>query len=335
MKASFFATAAYAGPRADGWPVAPGLCDRKLASQSLRRALDSCRRADDLGFDWISVSEHHYAPLMLTPNPLVMAGAVSQATSRAKIALLGPLLPLANPVRVAEEVAMLDALTEGRVVVLFLRGTPTEHHAYGDVSAQSRAMTQEGIQLILKAWTSEEPFAWKGEHFDFPTVSVWPRTYQTPYPPAFGSGNSDESAAFAGRHRLGMGISFAPPKIIQRWVELYRAEAEKAGWTPGPEHIIYRGLAHVAESDEAACKAIEGRGPSFPIDPEGPLAYIARPYFLGSPATVIEQIAVLRDLGVGVIDMAFASGVGAIDYDQQVDVVNQFAEEVLPTIHAW
>ena len=122
MKASFFATAAYAGPRADGWPVAPGLCDRKLASQSLRRALDSCRRADDLGFDWISVSEHHYAPLMLTPNPLVMAGAVSQATSRARIALLGPLLPLANPVRVAEEVAMLDSLTAGPTMSPEVRG---------------------------------------------------------------------------------------------------------------------------------------------------------------------------------------------------------------------
>jgi alkanesulfonate monooxygenase SsuD/methylene tetrahydromethanopterin reductase-like flavin-dependent oxidoreductase (luciferase family) len=271
---------------------------------------------------------------MLTPNPLVMAGAVSQATSRAKIALLGPLLPLANPVRVAEEVAMLDALTEGRVVVLFLRGTPTEHLAYGDVSAQSRAMTQEGIQLILKAWTSEEPFAWEGEHFKFPTVSVWPRTFQAPYPPVFGSGNSDESAVFAARHRLGMGISFAPIPIIRRWVDLYRAEAEKAGWSPGPDHIIYRGLAHIAETDAKAEAALKG-APPIPVDPNGPLAHIARPYFLGSPSTVIGQIEALRDAGVGVIDMAFASGVGAIDYEHQADVVNQFAEEILPTIHAW
>jgi alkanesulfonate monooxygenase SsuD/methylene tetrahydromethanopterin reductase-like flavin-dependent oxidoreductase (luciferase family) len=335
MKASFFATAAYAGPGAEGWPVAPRLCDRKIASESLRRAVESCKRADALGFDWISVSEHHYAPLMLTPNPLVMAGAVSQATSRARIALLGPLLPLANPVRVAEEVAMLDALTAGRVVVLFLRGTPTEHHAYGDVSAQSRAMTQEGIQLILKAWTSEEPFGWKSEHFDFPTVSVWPRTFQTPHPPVYGSGNSDESAIFAARHRLGMGISFAPAPIIRRWVELYRSEAEKAGWSPGPEHIIYRGLAHLADTDEAALADLGDRKPSFPIDPEGPLAHIARPYFLGSSDTVLRQIEVLRDLGVGVIDMAFAAGVGAIDYAQQADAMNRFAEEVLPTIQAW
>ena len=334
MQASFFATTAYAGPPAHSWPVAPALCDRKTASDSLQRSLESCRRADALGFDWISVSEHHYAPLMLTPNPLVMAGAISQATSRAKIALLGPLLPLANPVRVAEEVAMLDALTAGRVVVLFLRGTPSEHLAYGDVSAQSRAMTQEGIELILKAWTTDEPFSWEGEHFQFPTVSVWPRTFQVPHPPAFGSGNSEESAIFAARHRLGMGISFAPIPIIRRWVELYREEAEKAGWSPGPEHVIYRGLSHLTDTDEAAEKAQAAR-PTINVDPQGPLAHIARPYFLGSSATVIGQIQDLRDAGVGVVDIAFAAGVGAIDYERQADQVSQFAEEVMPTIQAW
>jgi alkanesulfonate monooxygenase SsuD/methylene tetrahydromethanopterin reductase-like flavin-dependent oxidoreductase (luciferase family) len=334
MKASFFATTAYAGPSERGWPIPPGACDRKLASQSLRSALESCRRADALGFDWISVSEHHYAPIMLTPNPLVMAGAISQATSHAKIALLGPLLPLANPVRVAEEVAMLDALTEGRVLVLFLRGTPTELHAYGDVEARSRAMTQEGIQLILKAWTEDEPFSWDGEHFKFPTVSVWPRSYQTPHPPTYGSGNSDESAAFAARHKLGMGISFAALPVIRRWVDLYKSEAEKAGWTPGPEHIIYRGLAHLAPSDAEAEKALEGR-PKIDVDPQGPLAHIARPYVFGSPSTVLGQIRDLHDAGVGVVDMAFATGVGAIDYERQGDVMTMFAEEVLPTMRGW
>ena len=335
MKASFLATATYAGPSGGGWPVPPVQCDRKIASDSMQKSLASCRLADELGFDWISLSEHHYAPLMLTPNPLVMAGAVSQATSRCKIALLGPLLPLANPVRVAEEIAMLDSLSGGRVVVLFLRGTPNEHHTYADVAAQSRAMTQEGIELILKAWTSEEPFSWEGEHFQFGTVSVWPRSVQTPHPPVFGSGNSEESAAFAGKHRLGMGISFAPPKIIRHWIEVYREAADKAGWTPGPEHILYRGNCHVADSDEAAQEAVKGHAPSFPIDPEGPLAYIARPYFLGSPDTVLAQAEVLHELGIGVIDLAFAAGIGTIDYEQQADVMKQFAEEIMPTVQAW
>ena len=199
MKASFLATTTYAGP-APGvhvWPAPPALCDREVASTTMHRTIEAARRADELGFDWVSLSEHHYAPMMLTPNPLVMAGALSQVVKRAKIAILGPLLPLSNPVRVAEELAMLDSMTDGRVVVLFLRGTPNEHHTYGDVAEQSRAMTQEGIDLILKAWTSDQPFAWEGEHFKFPTVSIWPRTRQEPHPQVFGSGNSEESVIFA------------------------------------------------------------------------------------------------------------------------------------------
>ena len=151
MKASFLATTTYAGP-APGvhvWPAPPALCDREVASTTMHRTIEAARRADELGFDWVSLSEHHYAPMMLTPNPLVMAGALSQVVKRAKIAILGPLLPLSNPVRVAEELAMLDSMTDGRVVVLFLRGTPNEHHTYGDVAEQSRAMTSGlGVSII-------------------------------------------------------------------------------------------------------------------------------------------------------------------------------------------
>lgn len=340
MKASFLATATYAGPTPSGrlWPTPPALCDRETASRTMRETLDSCRRAEDLGFDWISLSEHHYAPMMLTPNPVVMAGAVSQVTRDCRIALLGPLLPLANPVRTAEEIAMVDALSDGRVIVLFLRGTPNEHRTYGDVAEQSRAMTQEGVDLILKAWTSEEPFAWKGEHFDFPVVSVWPRTRQAPHPPVFGSGNSEESVVFAARRRLGMGMSFASPDVVGRWIELYRSEARKAGWTPGPEHILYRGTAIVGETDEECRQvllAATGRDSAAMPEPQGPLAYIARPYFFGGPDTVLRQIEVLRELGVGTVDLGFQAGVGLVDYEGQGRQMRIFAEQVIPEIRSW
>ena len=347
MKASFLATATYAGPSGPfAWPTPAGRCDREVAAMSMRRTIEAARLADELGFDWVSLSEHHYAPLMMTPNPLVMAGALSQVLKQARIALLGPLLPLANPVRVAEEIAMVDAMTDGRVIVLFLRGTPNEHHTYGDVAAQSRAMTQEGIQLILKAWTEDEPFAWDGEHFQFKTVSVWPRTRQDPHPPVFGSGNSAESAAFAGRNGLGIGFSFADPEQVKAWIDVYVDEAARAGWTPTPDHLLYRGSAHMAatdaeaEADIARAFAAPGETPRplaeiAPPNPRGPLAYIRRPYFLGGPQTVLAQVRTLRDCGVGIVDMSFAAGIGKIDYDQQARVMKLFAAEVLPTIRGW
>jgi len=135
MKLSFLAAGGYQGAAGGGaWPVAPQNCDPEVAAKSFSASLEHARRADELGFDWVSVSEHHYAPLMLTPNPLVWAGALTQVVKRAKIALLGPVLPINNPVRIAEETAMLDVISGGRVVALFLRGVPSS----GRSTAMSR-----------------------------------------------------------------------------------------------------------------------------------------------------------------------------------------------------
>src|SRR5690349_6087956 len=109
MKLCLLGPTAYAG-RVDrgGWPVWPEMCDREIAATSYKIQLEQFQLADELGFDWISVSEHHYAPGLMTPNPIVMAAAASQRTKNVRIAVLGPLMPLTNPVRVAEEIAMLD-----------------------------------------------------------------------------------------------------------------------------------------------------------------------------------------------------------------------------------
>src|SRR3546814_7760805 len=112
--------------------------------------------AEKLGFDWVSVSEHHYAPYQMTPNPMIMASAIIQRTSKVRVALLGPLVPLNNPVRLAEEVAMLDALSGGHMEVLFLRGTPTEHKTYDTPGDLTKPMTPEGIDIILKAWKTTD-----------------------------------------------------------------------------------------------------------------------------------------------------------------------------------
>jgi hypothetical protein len=94
------------------WPVPPAMCDRDAVAETMRRGKEQLRLANALGFDWVSVSEHHYSPRIMTPSPMIYAGAITEVVKRAKIAVLGPLLPLSNPVRVAEELAMLDAVNE-------------------------------------------------------------------------------------------------------------------------------------------------------------------------------------------------------------------------------
>ena len=343
MKVSFLGLGAYDGPAPgmDIWPVGPEYCDRDVAHASYQKTIDLCVTAEALGFDWISVSEHHYAPYMMTANPLLLASALTQVVKKAKIALLGPLIPLNNPVRIAEEVAMLDSLSNGRIIALFLRGTPNEHNTYDTPKEDTRGMTQEGIDLILKAWQETEPFSWSGKHYQFSNIAVWPRGPQIPYPPTFGSGNSEDSVAFAAKRKMGIAFSFAEPATVKKWVDLYRVEAEKAGWTPTPEHVLYRGIAYVANTDEqaqadmiafAGAKAEEASqlqsktmgGPT-----EVPL--ILKPYFVGGPETLLERFATLRDCGVGVVDMSF--GIGS--YEQKVASMTLFSEQVMPTVKAW
>lgn len=350
MKVSFLGAATYsgtvprhrisseAGAQAASGPmvgVPPEACDREVASKSMRRTIENCRLAEELGFDWVSVSEHHYAPFMLTPNPLVMAGALSQAVKHARIAVLGPLLPLANPIRVAEELAMLDSMSDGRVIVLFLRGTPSEHHIYHDVTASSREMTQEGIELILKAWTEPKAFSWNGKHFQFQTVSVWPRTRQDPHPPVFGSGNSEESAIFAAQRRLGLAMSFMPASTVKRIVDLYTNEAKKAGWTPTKDHILYRAMCSIADTnapDESPFDKVEAEARASGKD--API-FVMGAYLTGGPRNVLRQIELLRDAGVGIVDMNLASSIETVDFDGQVVATKLFAEKILPEIHNW
>src|SRR3546814_18341459 len=113
MKLSYLCMTGYDGPAPgiEVWPASPEYCDSDVAQNSYARYLHMVETAEKLGFDWVSVSEHHYAPYQMTPNPMIMASAIIQRTSKVRVALLGPLVPLNNPVRLAEEVAMLDALS--------------------------------------------------------------------------------------------------------------------------------------------------------------------------------------------------------------------------------
>ena len=192
MKAALFSPVAYHGNASPAGRCRPTSIRRKSAAHSFNTALDQFRLADEIGFDWVTVAEHHFAPFSLTPNPMVFAGALTQVVKRAKIAVLGPILPMLNPVRVAEEFAMLDTMTGGRIVAGMLRGTPNEYVTYNINPSESRARFEEAFQLIRHAWTETQPFGWQGRYYSFRSISVWPRPVQQPHPPIYMSGSSPE-----------------------------------------------------------------------------------------------------------------------------------------------
>jgi len=228
---------------------------------------------------------------------------------------------------------MLDVMSDGRAIALFLRGLPFEHNTYVPVAEQSREMTQEGIELILKAWTEPKPFAWNGKHYQFRSISVWPRTRQIPHPPMFGSGNSAESALFAARHRFGLAMSFMPISRVARMIALYKAEARNCGWSPGPDQILYRGICAMdaAEAgnpfDEAEAEA-RAKGEEAPMIVRGP-------FFTGGAKGALRQLESLREAGVGVIDVDIVSVAEAINYAEQASALERFGRDVLPEIRSW
>src|SRR5215471_15813656 len=242
MQVSYFETARYLASRQlpAVWPVPPDAYDREAGAEAYRGMIERLQYVEALGFDWVSVSEHHYSPQRLTPAPIVSAAHLAACSQQIKIAVLGPIVSQSNPVQIAEDLAMLDNLMPGRLVVGLLRGITGEYPTYGLNPAEARERTSEGMELILKAWTEAQPFGWQGRHYRFRTVSVWPRPAQQPHPPTYALGASRESSELAARHRLGLGVAYAPFEVIAKATHYYREACAQHGWEPGPDAIIYR-----------------------------------------------------------------------------------------------
>jgi alkanesulfonate monooxygenase SsuD/methylene tetrahydromethanopterin reductase-like flavin-dependent oxidoreductase (luciferase family) len=362
MKATLFSRVPYIGPApASGWPVPGASFSPDAALESVEAAFEQFELADQLGFDWITLAEHHYAPLSLTPNPTVMAGAVSQRVRRARIALLGANLPTLNPVRVAEEFAMVDVLTGGRLVAGMLRGTPTEYVPYGTNPAESRERFEEALSLVVRAWTEPQPFGWLGRYYEYRTISIWPRPVQQPHPPIFMSGSSPESGELAARHRLHLGLAFTTVPLARDAARHYRERARAAGWEPASDHVLYRLPVHVADTDERALEDLRTSAVA-----AGPAAYTgsnravneavaSAGYYgrdaatqrgrlqpralqervalgqllVGSPDTVLGQIRAIRgELDAGILDLNFL----AISRDAIMRSIELFGTKVLPRI---
>src|SRR5262247_3321218 len=355
MKVSFFETVRYQAPQPlpSEWPVPSGIYDPDAGARAYRGMIERLEFVEALGFDWVSVSEHHYSPRILTPSPIVSAAFLAAHLKKVKIALLGPIVPQSNPVRVAEEIAMLDTMAQGRLVVGLLRGTSNESLTYDLNPAEARERTDEGMELILRAWAEPQPFGWQGRHFQYRTVSIWPRPLQQPHPRTYALGTSREACDFAARHHLGCGVSYGPFDVMAKATRYYRDQCARHGWQPTAEQIVYRANMIVADTDEEAHELLRQKPGTAPfamrpavreavmtLDSRN-IAGQARPAnvsgvlpttFIGSPDTVVEQVRRCREVvGAGVLDLSLYPP-GSGDLDPLMRALDLFATKVLPRI---
>jgi alkanesulfonate monooxygenase SsuD/methylene tetrahydromethanopterin reductase-like flavin-dependent oxidoreductase (luciferase family) len=355
MKVSFFETVRYCAPQplSPEWPVPSGAYDPAAGADAYTGMIERLQYVEELGFDWVSVSEHHYSPRILTPSPIVSAAYLAARLHKITIAVLGPIVPHSNPVRVAEELAMLDTLARGRLVVGLLRGTTNEAMTYDLNPQEARERTDEGMELILKAWTEPQPFGWQGRHFQYRTVSIWPRPLRQPHPPTYALGTSRESCEFAARHRLGCGVSYGPFEVMAKATRYYREQCARHGWQPAPDQIIYRANMLVAETDEEAHAALGQRPGTAPFamrqgvrdaivtiesrniagEARTPNVGGALPTtFVGSPDTIVELVRRCREVvGAGVLDLSLHPP-GSADVEPLMRSLELFGTKVLPRI---
>ncbi len=342
------------------YPDPNALFDPTRAQQIYAEHLDQMALYEDYGFDAVCINEHHSKPYGLMPSPNIVAAALIQRTSRIKIGILGNLPALhGHPVRLAEEIAMLDCMSGGRVISGFVRGVPQEYLAMSVSPSDARERLSEAWDLIVKAWTEHEPFEWRGKHFNYDHVSIWPRPLQQPHPPIILPAESDEGLELAAKKRVPTGSAYRSRARTKSVFDRYRAAAAKHGWQPAAEDCLLLRQVYVAESNERAREEAEPHLDYFwqkllsyhrgaakllgqPV-PSGP--GIETPLFelgfdetqregttlVGDPDYVIRETkALMRDVGAGVLMGLFQFG--SLPHDMAVRNIKLFAKEVMPAL---
>jgi alkanesulfonate monooxygenase SsuD/methylene tetrahydromethanopterin reductase-like flavin-dependent oxidoreductase (luciferase family) len=161
------------------------LFDPKRAHLMYNDFMDELEHAAECGFDAVCVNEHHSNGYGLMPSPNLIASALSRRTRDTAICVMGNSLALYNPpTRVAEEFAMIDCISGGRLIAGFPVGTPMDTcYAYGQNPSMLRERYREAHDLVMRAWTTEETFAFNGRFNQQRYVNIWPRPVQKPHPP--------------------------------------------------------------------------------------------------------------------------------------------------------
>jgi alkanesulfonate monooxygenase SsuD/methylene tetrahydromethanopterin reductase-like flavin-dependent oxidoreductase (luciferase family) len=220
------------------------------------RYLDELVAAETLGLDGIVVNEHHQNAYGIMPSPNLIAAALSQRTERVRICVLGNALPLWNPpIRVAEEYAMLDALTGGRLIAGLVVGGGPEYYSYNVNPTEARGRFREAVDLVVRAWTEPGPFSFDGDWYHLPYVNPWPRPVQQPHPPVWIPGlGSPGTIDFCAERGFGyMGVAYyAPPETFGRQAARYWESVERTGRPVEAEKLGWLTTVYVGDTDEEA-----------------------------------------------------------------------------------
>jgi alkanesulfonate monooxygenase SsuD/methylene tetrahydromethanopterin reductase-like flavin-dependent oxidoreductase (luciferase family) len=350
-------------------PPASRLYDPVAGHRMYHEYLDELEYADKVGFDGICVNEHHQNAYGLMPSPNLMASALARSTSNAALCVLGNSIALYNPpIRVAEEMAMLDVLSGGRLIAGFPVGTSMDtNFCYGQTPATLRDKYNEAHDLIIRAWTEPDPFVFNGKYTQLRYVNIWPRPLQQPRPPVWipGAGSVETWESSIANDYLYCYLSFSGNRRGEQVMKGYWDTADRMGADDNPYRAGFLQICAVGETDAEAEKLYSSHvdyfydkclhiGPGFVEAPgyrsvrsvEAGLAksfsgvsdargnswkqFLDEGYVVaGSPSTVVDQLKdVIERLHVG--HLLLLLHFGDMPREKTMHNTKLFAEEVMP-----
>jgi probable F420-dependent oxidoreductase len=304
--------------------------------------LDQAAHAEQLGFSTVWLSEHHFTAEGYLPSLTAMLGALAQRTSVARLGTAVLLAPLHHPLRLAEDLAVVDQLSGGRLDVGLAPGyKPSEFAVLGVPKAERGARTDETIEILQLAWRGE-PFSFAGRHFRFDDVVIGPPPAQQPGPPIWVGGSSLAAARRAARHgvcfmpdsgagldvfdayRAGLPASAGPPRVATNRV-LFAADSRDKAWEICGDHLLYQFNAYRRWFSDAGDDDAHGD------ELTDPAVLSAEHYFVGTPDDILAAIA-QSQRRLGYEELVFWARPPGMPIEQSTASLELIARHVLPAL---
>jgi alkanesulfonate monooxygenase SsuD/methylene tetrahydromethanopterin reductase-like flavin-dependent oxidoreductase (luciferase family) len=233
--------------------------DPQKGGQLMNEYLDERVYAEELGFDGVMLNEHHQTPFCGGSVMDVEAAILARITKRVKIVLLGNPLPVADPLRLAEELATIDMISGGRLVPGWVRGAGSESLANNANPAFNRERFNEAHDFVIQAWTKPGPWRYEGKHYHYRHVNPWVLPVQKPIPQIWIPGIiSPETVIWSAKHRYPYVALATQLEPTIEMVNLYADVAAQEGFQAGPENFGYLQNVCVAETEEKARELARG-----------------------------------------------------------------------------
>jgi alkanesulfonate monooxygenase SsuD/methylene tetrahydromethanopterin reductase-like flavin-dependent oxidoreductase (luciferase family) len=315
----------------------------KSHPQVYQEGLAQMEAAEALGFHTLWLTEHHFSAYGGSPDPMIMATAAANRLKTARLGLGVSVLPFHHPLQLAEQAAMVDVLSGGRLEFGVGRGSQRYEYARLGIAIDDKGSRfEEGIEIIRRAWT-QEAFSYDGTYYRFPETTVYPRPLQQPHPPIWIASTTPPTLQYAVQHRHPvMGSALLTLPGAKEYYALYQTLLAEAGQNPASAVFALSRRTYVSPDTNQVRQAAE-RCVAFHTtwakqmgiaksSPHGELTFddlFDSSYLFGTPEECLAILTELRAMGIQevICNMNFA---GVLDHRQVLRSMELFASQVMP-----